>query len=62
MERKKRGPSGNKRMLPRLLSRWNVASRKQAEQLVQRDRIHPTAAAHPRLLANVWAVMKPWLQ
>lgn len=26
----------------------------------QPDRIHPIASAHPRLLDNVWAVMKPW--
>jgi acyl-CoA thioesterase-1 len=30
--------------------------------LFQPDRIHPTAEAHPRMLANVWAVMKPWLR
>lgn len=28
----------------------------------QPDRIHPTAAAHPRILDNVWAVMAPWLK
>jgi acyl-CoA thioesterase I len=28
----------------------------------QPDRIHPTAAAHPRILDNVWAVMGPWLR
>lgn len=27
----------------------------------QADRIHPNEAAHPRLLDNVWAVLKPWL-
>ena len=28
----------------------------------QADRIHPNAAAHPRILDNVWPVMKPWLK
>ncbi|PXW98048.1 acyl-CoA thioesterase-1 [Sphaerotilus hippei] len=27
----------------------------------QADRIHPNAAAHPRLLDNVWPVLRPWL-
>jgi acyl-CoA thioesterase-1 len=27
----------------------------------QPDRIHPTAAAHPRILENVWAVLSRWL-
>ena len=28
-------------------------------QLMQRDGIHPTASAQPRLLDNVWAVLAP---
>jgi len=39
-----------------------VADVPAAEQLFQPDRIHPKAEAHPRLLANVWVVMKPWLR
>ena len=39
-----------------------VADGPQAEQLFQPDRIHPKAEAHPRLLANVWGVMKAWLR
>ncbi|EAR20244.1 probable esterase signal peptide protein [Nitrococcus mobilis Nb-231] len=31
-------------------------------QLMQPDGIHPTAAAQPRLLANVWPKLKPLLQ
>ena len=47
-------------LVPFLLA--GVADGPQAERLFQPDRIHPTAEAHPRMLANVWAVMKPWLQ
>jgi len=47
-------------LVPFLLS--GVADAPQAERLFQPDRIHPTAQAHPRILANVWAVMKPWLR
>ena len=47
-------------LLPFLLA--GVADSAQAERLFQPDRIHPTAEAQPRLLANVWAVMKPWLR
>jgi acyl-CoA thioesterase-1 len=46
-------------LVPFLLA--GVADSPQAEQLFQADRIHPTAQAHPRILTNVWAVMKPWL-
>lgn len=28
----------------------------------QADRLHPNATAHPRILDNVWPVMKPWLK
>jgi acyl-CoA thioesterase-1 len=27
----------------------------------QADRIHPNEQAHPRILENVWPVMRPWL-
>jgi acyl-CoA thioesterase-1 len=27
----------------------------------QADRIHPNAAAQPRLMKNVWPLLKPWL-
>ena len=47
-------------LLPFLLT--GVADGPQADRLFQPDRIHPTAEAHPRILANVWAVMKPWLR
>ena len=47
-------------LVPFLLA--GVADAPQADALFQADRIHPTAAAHPRLLANVWAVMTPWLR
>jgi acyl-CoA thioesterase I len=47
-------------LVPFLLA--GVADAPNAEQLFQPDRIHPAAAAHPRMLANVWAVMKGWLQ
>jgi acyl-CoA thioesterase-1 len=33
-----------------------------AEQLFQADRIHPTAAAHPIMLDNVWPVLRPLLK
>ena len=46
-------------LVPFLLA--GVADGPQADQLFQPDRIHPTAEAHPRMLANVWAVLKPWL-
>ena len=47
-------------LVPFLLA--GVADAPNAEQLFQRDRIHPTAAAQPKLLANVWPVLKPWLK
>ena len=31
-------------------------------ELVQADRLHPTAAAQPRLLENVWPVLEPLLR
>ena len=47
-------------LVPFLLA--GVADTPQADRLFQPDRIHPTAEAHPRMLANVWTVMKPWLR
>jgi acyl-CoA thioesterase-1 len=47
-------------LVPFLLS--GVADVPQADQLFQPDRIHPKAEAHPKMLANVWAVMKAWLR
>ena len=47
-------------LVPFLLA--GVADAPNADQLFQPDRIHPAAAAHPRMLANVWAVMKGWLK
>jgi acyl-CoA thioesterase-1 len=47
-------------LVPFLLA--GVADSPQADQLFQPDRIHPKAEAHPKMLANVWAVMKNWLQ
>ncbi|MDT7834878.1 arylesterase [Aquabacterium sp. OR-4] len=47
-------------LVPFLLA--GVADGPQAERLFQPDRIHPLAAAHPTMLANVWKVMKPWLR
>jgi acyl-CoA thioesterase-1 len=46
-------------LVPFLLA--GVADGPQAERLFQADRIHPTAEAHPRMLGNVWPVLKPWL-
>jgi acyl-CoA thioesterase-1 len=47
-------------LVPFLLA--GVADVPNAEQLFQPDRIHPLAAAHPKMLANVWQVMRPWLK
>ena len=47
-------------LVPFLLA--GVADGPQADSLFQPDRIHPKAEAHPRMLATVWAVMKPWLR
>ncbi len=38
-----------------------VADVPDSESLFQADRIHPSAAAHPRMLANVWPVLRPLL-
>lgn len=47
-------------LVPFLLK--NVADGPDADNLFQPDRIHPAAAAHPRILDNVWPVLKPLLQ
>ncbi len=47
-------------LVPFLLA--GVADAPQAETWFQPDRIHPLAKAHPRMLDNVWVVMKPWLK
>jgi acyl-CoA thioesterase-1 len=39
-----------------------VADVPQAETLFQPDRIHPIAAAHPTILANVWPLLEPLLK
>ena len=44
-------------LVPFLLK--NVADGPDADQMFQADRIHPTAAAHTRILDNVWPVLKP---
>ena len=46
-------------LVPFLLK--GVADAPQADSLFQADRIHPTAAAHPQMLDNVWAVLGPLL-
>ena len=53
---KKEGAS----LVPFLLH--GVADVPQAEALFQPDRIHPLAAAHPTILANVWPVLEPLLK
>ena len=47
-------------LVPFLLA--GVADALNAEQLFQSDRIHPSAQAHPTMLANVWAQMAHWLR
>ena len=39
-----------------------IADIPQAESMVQPDRIHPLASAHPVILANVWPVLAPLLK
>jgi acyl-CoA thioesterase-1 len=46
-------------LVPFLLA--GVADGPDAGRLFQPDRIHPTAEAHPRILDNVWPVLKPLL-
>lgn len=47
-------------LVPFLLA--GVADAPESEALFQPDRIHPTAQAHPRMLANVWPVLAPLLK
>ena len=47
-------------LVPFLLA--GVADGPRAEELFQSDRIHPTAEAHPLMLANVWSVLRPLLR
>ena len=39
-----------------------VADAENAESMFQPDRIHPVAAAHPKILANVWPALEPLLK
>jgi acyl-CoA thioesterase I len=47
-------------LVPFLLA--GVADARDAEAMFQPDRIHPVAAAHPRMLDNVWPVLRPLLR
>ncbi len=47
-------------LVPFLLE--GVADRPNATELFQADRIHPTAQAHPAMLANVWPELKKLLK
>jgi acyl-CoA thioesterase-1 len=47
-------------LVPFLLK--GVADGPQPESMFQADRIHPTAAAHPTILDNVWPVLLPLLK
>ena len=47
-------------LVPFLLK--GVADVADAESMFQTDRIHPTAAAHPVMLDNVWPVLQPLLR
>jgi acyl-CoA thioesterase-1 len=47
-------------LVPFLLA--GVADAANADELFQPDRIHPTAAAHPKMLDNVWPVLRPLLR
>ena len=47
-------------LVPFLLA--GVADGADAEAQFQADRIHPKAEAHPRMLANVWPVLRPLLK
>lgn len=50
----------NAALVPFLLK--GVADGPHAEALFQNDRIHPTEAAHPIILDNVWSVLLPLLK
>ena len=47
-------------LVPFLLE--GVANGPDADTLFQPDRIHPKAQAHPRMLDNVWPVLRPLLR
>ena len=47
-------------LVPFLLN--GVADGPDADTLFQADRIHPNAQAQPRMLDNVWPVLKPLLK
>lgn len=47
-------------LVPFLLK--GVADDKDPLRWFQDDRIHPKAEAHPRMLDNVWPVLRPWLE
>ena len=47
-------------LVPFLLQ--GVADIPDAESMFQPDRIHPRAEAHPKMLDNVWPVLKPLLR
>jgi acyl-CoA thioesterase I len=47
-------------LVPFLLA--GVADAPNADELFQQDRIHPTAEAHPRMLDNVWPVLRTLLR
>ena len=47
-------------LVPFLLK--GIADGPDAETIFQPDRIHPKAEAHPRLLDNVWPVLRPLLR
>ena len=47
-------------LLPFLLK--GVADGPDADAMFQPDRIHPVAAAHPVILANIWPVLRPLLR
>jgi acyl-CoA thioesterase-1 len=47
-------------LVPFLLA--GVADGPDADNLFQPDRIHPKAEAHPRILDNVWPVLRPLLR
>ena len=47
-------------LVPFLLA--GVADGPEADNLFQPDRIHPKAEAHPRILDNVWKVLRPLLR
>ncbi|WP_418314984.1 arylesterase [Piscinibacter sakaiensis] len=46
-------------LLPFLLT--GIADGPTADEMFQPDRIHPNESAHPKILDNVWAVLRPML-